>query len=144
MSAIQASSAGVKDMADGSLRITFEFDPRYAKDAYALFGARGTSCAIAALTQAASTQAARKETIQEPKERAGVYRIMACKFSKDVKFHEWLNTIGYSGVTAEGQARAAILDICNITSRKDLDSSDEARHAFLTQVRTPFFDWREG
>ena len=40
MSAIQAASAGVKDMADGSLRITLEFEPRHAKDAYALFGAR--------------------------------------------------------------------------------------------------------
>lgn len=40
MSALEAASAGVKDMADGSLRITIEFEPRYAKDAFALFGAR--------------------------------------------------------------------------------------------------------
>lgn len=49
MSALEAASAGVKDMADGSLRITIEFEPRYAKEAFALFGSRGTPLAIAAL-----------------------------------------------------------------------------------------------
>ena len=69
MNAIQASSAGVKDMADGSLRITLEFEPRYAKEAYAMFGARGTAIAVAALTQEASVVHAQTETINEPKGR---------------------------------------------------------------------------
>jgi hypothetical protein len=46
---IEAASAGVKDMADGSLRITFEFEPRHAAEAFALFGPRGRAVAVAAL-----------------------------------------------------------------------------------------------
>lgn len=63
MSVIQATSAGVKDMADGSLRITIEFDPRFAKDAFALFGARGTPVALAALTQQATIAHAQAEAV---------------------------------------------------------------------------------
>lgn len=65
MSVIQATSAGVKDMADGSLRITIEFDPRFAKDAFALFGARGTPVALAALTQQATIAHAQADVLTQ-------------------------------------------------------------------------------
>jgi len=47
MTAIQAASAGIRDMADGSIRLTLEFEPRYAKEAFTLFGSRGTQVAVA-------------------------------------------------------------------------------------------------
>jgi hypothetical protein len=43
------------------LRITVEFDPRFAKEAFALFGSRGTPLAVAALTQAATVAHAQSE-----------------------------------------------------------------------------------
>lgn len=49
MSALEASSAGIRDMADGTLRLTIDFEPRFAKQAFELFGARGTPIAVAAL-----------------------------------------------------------------------------------------------
>lgn len=139
MSAIMGTFVKIGTMADGTPRLVLDLQCTLSEVA-AMGLIPGVPFALARLEK----EVAGKPVAQEPKERAGVYRIMACNFSKDPQFHEWLNTIGYSGVTTEGQARAAILDICGITSRKDLDSSDEARHAFLTQVRTPFFDWREG
>lgn len=49
MDAIQAVSSGVRDLADGSLKITFEFEPKDAINAFKLFGQRGTAVAIAGL-----------------------------------------------------------------------------------------------
>jgi hypothetical protein len=135
MSAIQASSAGVKDMADGSLRITFEFDPRYAKEAYALFGARGTSCAIAALTQESTIKAAQVEA-QEPKTKAGELCIMACNFCKDPLFQQWLC------VTDEHTAKLRILALCQCTSRKEIDSDLYFSNLFHAHVRAPFMQWK--
>jgi hypothetical protein len=137
MTAIQASSAGIRDMADGSLRITFEFDPRYAKDAYAMFGARGTSCAIAALTLAASVQAAQQETVASaPAVKPGPLCIMACTFCADPMFQKWW------GLKSEAEAKALILDVCAIESRKDLDLLPYAAEHFHNDIRKPFLAWK--
>lgn len=138
MSVIQASSAGVKDMADGSLRITLEFEPRHAKEAYSLFGARGTACAVAALTQAATTQAAQVETVADtPKEKVGPLCIMACNFCKSPRFQKWLR------VTNEASARQVILETCGINRRTELDSNKQAAAVFLTEIRAPYMEWSE-
>lgn len=145
MSAIQATSAGVKDMADGSLRITFEFAPRYAKEAYSLFGARGTSCAVAALTQAASIQAAQQEAIEaapEPKTRAGQLCVMACTFCADLKFQEWADSLSDTRIEDEKDAKSLICAVCGIKSRKELDADKYAATRFHTLIREPFLAWR--
>lgn len=141
MSAIQATSAGVRDMADGSLRITLEFDPRYAKEAYALFGARGTSCAVAALTQAASKQAAQRETMQS--EKPGQLCVMACTFCADPMFWEFAQERFHSLCENEVDAKNFIIDACVIKSRKELDTNQEASRIFLREFREPFLVWRD-
>jgi len=143
---IQATSAGVKDMADGSLRITFEFDPRFAKDAYALFGARGTSCAIAALTQEASLQAAQQETIKDqPKEPIGPLCRLAVQFCADPMFQEWLSSLtpGDWPPFTEEEARQEILNGCDIASRRELDTNNAAADLFHQLYRKPFMAWRD-
>ena len=49
MTAIPASSVRLKTMADGSLQITMNVEPRHASAAFALFGMPGTPAALAAL-----------------------------------------------------------------------------------------------
>lgn len=142
MSAIQATSAGVKDMADGSLRITLEFDPRYAKEAYSLFGARGTACAVAALTLAASQQAAQQETIAEPKTKAGELCIVACNFCKDVNFWAWLHAEHNYTCFNEETAKKYILDECAISRRLELDTNNSAACHFLANIRAPYLSWK--
>lgn len=142
MTAIQANSAGVKDMADGSLRITFEFDPRYAKEAYTLFGARGTSCAIAALTQESTIKAAQVE-VQERKTKAGELCIMACNFCSDAYFCEWVGEIsGFSNAATVDFAKHYVIDACGISSRKELDTNTDAANKFHAEIRKPFLDWK--
>lgn len=49
MTAIEASFVRLKSMADGSLQITAEVEPRHAVAAFTLFSAPGTPMALAAL-----------------------------------------------------------------------------------------------
>jgi hypothetical protein len=129
-------------MADGSLRITLEFDPRYAKDAYALFGARGTPVAIAALTVDASTQAAQQETIAEPKTKAGELCVMACTFCKEDQFWVWMTRNFNCEVNSEDDAKYLILHVCRIESRKELDTNHYAAERFHIEIRRPYLAWK--
>lgn len=143
MSVIQASSAGVKDMADGSLRITLEFDPRHAKEAYSLFGARGTPCAVAALTKEATTTAARQETMkQETKEKPGDLCIMACSFCADPLFWQWINERHEFACKEEADASRFIRELLSIDSRRKIDQFSSAANAFHNQIRKPFLDYK--
>jgi len=48
---LPAASGAIKTMVDNTLRVTFDFEPRYAADAFRLFGERGTLAAIALVKQ---------------------------------------------------------------------------------------------
>jgi hypothetical protein len=60
---IMASTVSTKTMADDTLRLTIDIDPRYANEAFALYGRRGTPVALARITQEAALAQTRQETI---------------------------------------------------------------------------------
>jgi hypothetical protein len=93
MSVIQATTSGIKDLADGTLRISFDIDPRFAQEAYKLFGARGSSVAIAALSLQATTDLAQAETIQSAND-FGKYAeaLYKCGWFLNPKVNEALGT----------------------------------------------------
>lgn len=120
MTAIEASSAGVRDMADGSLRITLEFEPRHAREAYALFGARGTPVAVAALKVGHAA-------VQEPK--GGPLAREAGKLDSNPAFQDYAMARNFPNV------RDFILDRCCINSRRELDHRPEAARLFRQMMR---------
>lgn len=65
MTVIAASSVNVKTMADDTLRLTVDIEPRHAQEAFAMFGSRGTPLALARLTQSAAGEAMAKDTESE-------------------------------------------------------------------------------
>jgi hypothetical protein len=134
MTAIAGASAGVKDMADGTLRITIEFDPKDAKSAYELFGARGTPVAVAALKVGYAA-------VQEP-ERAKVGPLCreAIGLCQMPEFQGWLDSREWL-LAGEDGAKAFILAACQIESRKELDASAYAGNLFVNDVRLPFMRW---
>lgn len=140
MSAIEASSAGVKDMADGSLRITVEFEPRFAKDAYALFGARGTPLAIAALQVGYAQVSEVTEVTEKPK--GGPLAKLAGMWCNDPEFWKWINSTPHNGTSwpCHGvyEAKELILALCDIGSRAELDSDHEAAEKFHRLIRGPY------
>lgn len=169
MSAIECTTAGVKDMADGSLRITLEFEPRHAKDAFSLFGARGTSCAIVALTEEAAKQSAQAETIGSStwningdpdkylseKPKGGQLAKLAGMWCQDENFYNFILPIydkylGGDGsgcgdvdwpIVATEFSRHAILVLCDIESRAELDHNPEAAAKFHKLIREPFSEY---
>lgn len=133
MTAIAGASAGVKDMADGSLRITIEFEPKDAKEAYALFGARGTPVALAALAvgyQAAPTEP-RKDT------RGPLCR-EACDYCAMPEFRDWMQFEHAALAGSANDARLWLLGVLGLNSRKELDTNADGAARFIARVRLPF------
>lgn len=58
---VSGSTAAVKTMADNTLRITIDIEPRHAQAAFAMFGMRGTPVAVARLTPEAAVEQTRKD-----------------------------------------------------------------------------------
>lgn len=155
MTAIEASSVGVRTMADGTLRLTVDIEPRHAKDAFSLFGAPGVPMALAALKTAAQASNER----DHPK--GGPLARLAGQWCRDPQFIEFIRPIydrmmggngnGWGDVTPDDDfagsneqwARHCILVICNINERKMLDHDDEAAAKFHKKIRVPFVERRE-
>lgn len=149
MSAIECTTAGVKDMADGSLRITLEFEPRHATAAFSLFGARGTVCAIVALTPEAAKQSAQKETIDHigevtemvEKPKGGQLARLAGMWCNDPNFWQFLMDATSFVVTGSEDARMAVCNYCSIESRAELDNNPEAAEKFHKLIREPYAEY---
>ena len=147
MSAIEAVTAGIKDLADGTLRVSFDIEPRYAQEAYALFGSRGACVAIAALTQQATTAIAQAEAIQKAPPLTGL-ALLAVQWCKEPKFWEWLTQLNeVSGFLTkvtfitELRAKQWILFKCGIDSRKELNTNAESAEKFNYWFREPYMEW---
>lgn len=141
---IEASSAGVKDMADGSLRITFEFEPRHAAEAFALFGPRGRAVAIAALKDGAAKVPDIANPISD-KPKGGEWAKLAGIWCNSPHFWEFANGRAYQGVVwlveDAHTAKGFIYHLCDIESRKALDNDPEALARFNAAIRRPFMEW---
>jgi hypothetical protein len=148
MTVIQASSAGVRDMADGSLRITLEFDPRHAKDAYALFGTRGTPVAVAAITQEAAQEQAQKETIESDKPKGGPLAKLAGIWCTEPSFWAWANLSTIHGYTDDivdsDDAAKFVRVVSGVDSRSELDHNPDASRIFNEKIRLPYMEWLQG
>lgn len=131
-SILEAASAGVKDMADGSLRITVEFSPIHAKEAYALFGARGTPLAITALKAGYAAAGGALKPQEQPKEKIGALCLLAVQWCEDEQFQVW------AGVQDEESAKQFILATCACESRKELDENMQCGDTFDRDIRRPF------
>ena len=137
MSAIIASTVGVKTMADDTLRLTIDIDPRYAGEAFALFGKRGSACAIARLTNEAAVEEMRDEIHDERQpemveKKGGELAKLAGIFCNSPDFINWL------GAGNGESARSIICDECGIESRRELDHNEIAASNFHRLFREPF------
>lgn len=133
MTAIIASTVGVKTMADDTLRLTIDIDPRHAGEAFALFGKRGSACAIARLTNEAAVEEMRQEETQpeEPK-KGGELAKLAGILCNTPDFLKWM------GCDSADEARAHICFVCEISSRRELDHNTDAANRFHANFREPY------
>lgn len=143
MSVIEAAMVRCKTMADGSLRLECEVEPRNAQAAFALFGAPGRAVALAALVDGAGA-------VQEPdagksaseKPKGGEWAKQAGMWCGDSDFWNFLRNRGYIATNAE-EAAKALRDFCEINSRADLDHDAEALSRYNELIRYPFMKYMQ-
>ena len=61
LSAVLGATTTMKTLADGTFRISVDVEPRFAQQAFALFGAPGTPIALARITNEAAVEQDRKD-----------------------------------------------------------------------------------
>ena len=135
MSAIEASSVGVRTMADGTLRLSVDVEPRHAQAAFALFGAPGTPMALAALRIGAEPE---PQPEPEAKPKGGELAKLAGMWCNDERFRNWLTERGeYETLSPDGAAEV-VRFCCQVKSRAELDSNPDAAKRFQNMIRVPY------
>jgi len=140
-SAILGTSSGVKTMADNTLRISFDIEPRYAQQAFAMFGIRGSPAAIARIVPEVAQAQARKQTVDDHKPVGGVLAKLAGTFCGDEDFRRWLR-LTYDPLPRTADDAAQIVrQVCRVDSRAYLDHIKEAADIFHEKFRLPYSEW---
>lgn len=145
MSAIEAATAGFKDMADGTVRFFFDVEPRHAGAALELFRARGTPAALAALKVGYAQADAPKVTEQaQPGEpnatKLGPLAYWLVLRCNEPEFWMWLESLGYK-CQSSSAAGAFVKSILGIESRKDIDGDPAKEECFHRLIRGPYSKW---
>ena len=136
MTVIESSSSSARTMADGTLRLTVDIEPRHSQAAFALFGAPGTPMALAAL-QCATSEPAPKQPGGERAKWCG----MRCQ---EPEFQRWIQERylkeweAAPGATPATWAASVIRAVCSVDSRADLDNKPEAAERFDRLIRRPY------
>lgn len=138
MSIIEASSVGIKTMADNTLRLTVDIEPRFAKQAFELFGERGTAMALAALKVGAQP-----DPQPDPEKLKGGYAAEWLGTKCNEKpFQAFLYSISPAYLVSSSQEAAEVVrTICRVTSRAHIDHLPEAKERFDRLIRIPYGKW---
>jgi hypothetical protein len=141
MTIIEASFVKVSGtLADGTLRMVFDVEPRHAQAAFALFNSPGTPAGLARLQNQPVYEY--PETEHKP---VGPLCMLAVQWCKDEMFWEWLNQLdGVNGdISSEEEAKDIILVYLDIDSRKQIDDNGPIAEEFHETFRKPFMAWLE-
>jgi len=138
MMAVEASSVRVSTMADGTLRIVCDIEPRHAQAAFALFGSPGTALAIAALVPEH-----KRAPDPEPIKGGEIARWLGIRCG-EAEFAQWLaDTWSKQFAEAHGSsprewAASVIRAVCCVESRAEFDNDIEAERRFHKRIREPW------
>lgn len=129
---VPASSVMVRTMADGTLRVSVDIEPRHAQTAFVLFGAPGTPIALAALKVGTQIDPEPEPEQAHYHPKGGQLAKWAAMRCQDERFMKWMR------VKNEQAAREEILLVCRIRSRAELDNNPEAAEMFDHHFRRPW------
>jgi hypothetical protein len=128
VTAIEASSVRVSTLADGTLRLIVEIEPRDAVAAFGLFGAPGVPMALARL--ATTTEKKAQERAEKP--LGGPLSKWLGMQCADPRFQAWLE------VGSEKDAADYVRRLCEVSSRALIDHDEAARQRFEDLIRGPW------
>ena len=132
MTIIEAASAGTKSMADDTLRLSVDVEPRFANDAFALFGKRGTPLVLAALRTAAQKEP------EASKPKGGEMSKWLGMRCNEPEFQTWIIAQAIMGL---GQTKVTSLlarALCEVESRAEIDNDPAAMERFQERIRKPW------
>ena len=135
MTAIPASSVAVRTMADGTLRLSLDIEPRHAGAAFALFGMPGTPAALAALKVGAELPSDPEPAPGPQQAKGGPLAKWAAMRGADPQFQGWLEAYSPELVAKR------IKQICEIKSRAELDTDPNAKVLFKTRIMQPWAEY---
>jgi hypothetical protein len=125
MSAISGTRRSAKELADGTLRVMIDIDPRFKAEFHRLFPNIDMPCALAPLI-------AEFEHLPKEKPKGGPLCTLAARWCKDEDFRDWL------GVDTEEEATIFMRSTCGIESRAQLDHDEHAALLFNEHFRIPY------
>lgn len=141
MSVIEAASVNVKTMADDTLRLTVDIEPRFADDAFGLFGKRGTPVALAALRIGAPAPA--QAAAEAPAKGGELSKWVAIRCG-EVEFQHWLvsayrETWKLCPATDHAERIAQLVRVVAfVKSRAEIDNDPAATERFHRLIRGPY------
>ena len=145
MSAIPASSVSMKTMADGTLRISFDVEPSQAQDAFKLFAAPGTQVAIAALKDGSflSQPIPPNPGELKPREQLGDACYRTVLWCNEPSFWDFiiLKYPDFERIKSKDEAALFVKWLCDVKSRKELDTNPEANKTWHREIRQPYADY---
>ena len=138
MSVIEASSTACKTMADGTLRITVDVEPRHAQAAFALFGSPGVPMALARL------QAPAPEPEPERLKGGMAAKWLALRCAEpafqcwiaDAHARQWFDA--GSMLSDRERAASVVRAVCSVESRAEIDNDPAANERFQRLIRSPW------
>jgi len=129
MSAISGTRRKAQELADGTLRVQIDIDPRFKAEFHRLFPDIDTPIALAPLPLDF------ERLPQEEKKKGGQLCSLAARWCKDEAFREWLGP----NLTEE-EAAEHVRTVCGISSRSELDHDQEAAALFNEHFRLPYMN----
>lgn len=136
MSAISGTRRAMKEMADGTVRVQIDIDPKYRNEFFNLFGQIDMPVALAPLVSDFEKSTSDEADIQQ-KPKGGELAKLAGMFCQSVGFWEFCRA------DDADEARDWILRICGIESRRDLDHNPSAAKIFHERIRKPYMEARK-
>lgn len=136
---ISGTRRAMKEMADGTLRVQIDIDPRFRAAFFAAFGQIDMPVAIAPLVADFE-----KREPEAEKAKGGPLAKLAGMLCDDSNFWDFLTHQCSLDEAIEGPLMAAeqVRLLCGIESRAELDSNVEAGATFHRTIRGPWLKWR--
>lgn len=134
--AISGTRRSMREMADGTVRVQIDIDPRFRAQFFEMFGQIDMPIALAPLV-------ADFETKEPEKPKGGPLAKLAGMWCSDQAFWGFIDS-QRAGQFCYNATQAAdwVRQVCQVESRAELDSVPYARQLFEEFVRGPYMKWR--
>lgn len=164
--AIWGVTSGLKTMADDTVRITIDINPRYFTEACNQFGKRGIEVALARLVQGSTVEYERKDPIDQIKEmnqhlvdqeidgvvvrsngsvqrvKGGELSKLCARFCQSQEFQEYFSRLTGWDIDSEERCTQAIKSYLAIESRAEIDHNETVKQMFH-KIRKEYVQYQE-